>query len=31
MRKLGVGHHPHSLEAPSPIVAFILGHVDLPE
>ncbi len=26
IRKKGIGHHPHSLEDPAPIVAFILKH-----
>jgi len=26
--KRGVGHHPHSLKDPSPIVEFILEHAD---
>lgn len=28
IHKPGVGHHPHSLEDPTPIVAFILAHTD---
>ncbi len=26
IRKKGIGHHPHSLEDPTPIVEFILKH-----
>jgi hypothetical protein len=27
--KPGVGHHPHSLEDPQPIVDFVVGHSKL--
>ncbi|MBN1543493.1 DUF2891 family protein [candidate division KSB1 bacterium] len=30
IRKPGVGHHPHSLVDPTPIVDFILHHIDCP-
>jgi len=31
IHKEGVGHHPHSLEDPAPIVAFVLAHAGEPE
>ncbi len=31
IHKPGIGHHPHSLKDPAPIVAFVLDHTALPE